>query len=216
MFKGIPERKFSLMDQGYRVSWNPLEPCAPRCKGTMTMGIRKRFNKEFGLGDSIDQEQKRFVERVNQAVFHAIDTIGSGECDYGRLFKLICFELGVNANDVWQRHHRKSDYLLDHKEYPPEIRTLTHDEFGLTLLVLCILHGYLGESPQRQEWLSKTVQNTLSRATCDLGVRWKDGFFCPSGAGELDDVLVDDALTWLSDYPNEKKDFQKALVVCNI
>ena len=27
----------------------------------------------------------------------------------------------------------------------------------------------------------------------------------------MDDVLIDDTLTWLSDYPNEKKDFKKAL-----
>ena len=38
------------------------------------MGIRKRFNEVFGLEDGIEDEKKRFVQRVNHVIFHEIDT----------------------------------------------------------------------------------------------------------------------------------------------
>ena len=41
--------------------------------------------------------------------------------------------------------------------------------------------------------------------------RWKEGFFYPSGAEELDAALVEEAVTWLKDYPNERKDYAAAL-----
>jgi len=38
------------------------------------MGILKRFNEIFGLEDSLEDERKRFVERVNQLIFNTIDS----------------------------------------------------------------------------------------------------------------------------------------------
>ena len=63
------------------------------------MSIRKRFSEIFGLEDNVEAERKRFVERVNQSIFHDIDTVKSRTFNYETLFELLCFELGVNAHD---------------------------------------------------------------------------------------------------------------------
>lgn len=175
------------------------------------MGIQKKFNQVFGIQTQIDDEKRGFVNRINQIIFRMIDTERTGEFEYGAMFEHLCFEMGLNADDVWRKHRRKSDYILDDKEYAPEIRSITNDDFDKTLLILCTLYLILGSSKEKQKWLSSNIQNSLSRSTCDLGVRWKDGFFYPSGAKELDETLVDETLGWLSKYPDEKKDYQKAL-----
>ena len=168
------------------------------------MNIRKRFNEIVGLGDSVEDERKRFVDRVNQIIFHEIDTVKHKQFNYRGLFKLVCFELGVNAQDFRERILGESIY----EEYvPAELRTLTQSDFNKTLLVLCILYFHV----IMKDWLSIRVKNILARCSCDIGIKWKDGFFYPSGAEELDISLIEETLTWLTDYPDEKKDYQRAL-----
>lgn len=175
------------------------------------MSILKRFNEIFGLGDGVEEERKRFVQRVNQFIFHDIDTLKSDRFNYRLLFQLVCFELGVNAHDFQQRtiYNRLGDSYR-----PAAIRTLTSDDFAKTLLVLCILYPYIkcgSDDKEAQKWLSDTIKLALSRCACDIGVRWKAGLFYPAGAEELDKPLVEETLTWLNDYPEERKDYRSAL-----
>ncbi len=175
------------------------------------MGIRKRFNEVFGLEDRLEDERKRFVERVNQFIFHEMDTVKCSSFNYQTLFECVCFELGVNAHDFKQRRFGSVAF---EKYLPASIRTLTRDDFTKTLLLLCILYihvQYGSDAGQGQQWLSENIELALSRCSCDIGVRWKEGFFYPAGAEELDKSLVEETLTWLSEYPNERKDYQAAL-----
>ena len=168
------------------------------------MGILKRFNEIFGLEDGIEDERKRFVQRVNQAIFHEIDFVQPINFDYETLFECICFELGVNAHDIDWRSH----------DAPPSLKTLTKDDFTTTLQVLLALYVHIemqSDKKMGQKWLSDRIKISLSRCTLDIGVRWKDGFFYPSGAEELDKPLIEESLTWLNDFPNEGKDFRTAL-----
>lgn len=173
------------------------------------MSIRKRFNEKFGLEDSVEEERRRFVERVNQLIFHDIDTDYSDTFNYPHLFELVCFELGVNANDFQQR---KLGPILYERYLPASIRTLTRDDFTKTLLVLCILYVYLENRTNRgKKWLSEKIKLVLSRGSCDIGIRWKEGFFYPAGVEELDKPLIEETVTWLKDYTNERKDYRRAL-----
>ncbi len=177
------------------------------------MSILKRFNEIFGLGDGIEEERRQFVERVNQFIFHDIDTEKTDKFRYPTLFELLCFELGVNAHDFQQR---RLGQILYERYLPASIRTLTGDDFHKTLLVLCILYVYLKKEDiynpnTTRQWLSDTIELALSRCSYDIGIRWKEGFFYPAGAEELDKPLIEETLTWLNDYPDERKDYQKAL-----
>lgn len=175
------------------------------------MGIRKRFNEIFGLEDRVEDERKRFVERVNQVIFHDIDTEGCDSFNDEVLFELVCFELGVNAHDF---ERRPLGLQSRRSSLPAEIRTLTGDDFTKTLQVLCALYGHIelrSNSDEGQKWLSERIKIALSQCTCDIGLRWKDGFFYPAGAEELDKPLIEETLTWLKDYPDERKDYRTAL-----
>ncbi len=176
------------------------------------MSIRKRFNETFGLKDDVEVERRRFVERVNHIIFHRIDTTDMTTFDYITLFELLCIELGVNAVDVPQR--KEYSQLYDTIVRPAEIRTLTKDDFRETLSVLCALYLHLEPSSNSNEgrkWLSERIKFVLSLCSCDIGIRWKEGFFYPAGAEELDKPLIEETLTWLNDYPNERKDYRRAL-----
>jgi hypothetical protein len=175
------------------------------------MSIRQRFNKIFGLEDDVEEEKKRFVDRVNQSIFHQLDTVQGDRFNYRVLFDLVCFELGVNAQDFRDRILGSGMY---ERHVPASLRTLTQSNFKKTLLVLCILYAWLeitSDTEKNREWLSGWIKNVLDRCSCDIGIRWKDGFFYPSGAEELDKFLIEETLTWLNDYPDERKDYQRAL-----
>lgn len=175
------------------------------------MSIRKRFNEIFGLGDSVEDERGRFVDRVNQVIFHEIDTVHTDSFVYRELFKFICFELGVNAQDFRDRTLGPIGY---ESHLPASIRTLTRNDFDKTLIALCSLYvGFkiTSDAEEHRKWLSLWVERTLERCSCDIGIRWKEGFFYPSGAEELDESLIDETLTWLTKYPDERKDYQTAL-----
>jgi hypothetical protein len=76
---------------------------------------------------------------------------------------------------------------------------------------MALYRAFLGSIDNGNSWLTDQIQSIMSRSTCDLGIRWKDGLFYRSGPEELDKPLVAGTLTWLGKYPNERKDYQKAL-----
>ncbi len=170
------------------------------------MSIRKRFNKVFGLEDTSEEERKRYVNRVNQLIFDEIDTNRTKQFNYESLFEFICFELGVNANTFPLR--QVGDIMYE--EYIPiKISELTKDNFDKTNIVLCSLYQHFENG--KRSWLEDNIKVILSRTTCDIGISWKDGFFYPSGAKELDESLIEETLDWLDKYPNENKDYANAL-----
>jgi len=172
------------------------------------MVIRKTFNVILGISDRVEDEKKRFVERVNQIIFHYIDTEFPVRFDYENLFAGVCFELGVDANTIPVRRPYSPSPA------PPTLDKLADSDFTKTLEVLCALYAYIRIDRDREDarkWLSERVEAVLSRCTCDIGVGWKNGFFYPSGAEQLDKPLIEDVLTWLKDYPNEEKDYRTAL-----
>ena len=173
------------------------------------MGIRKQFSEGIGRTISIEDERNRFVNRINQMIFSTIDTARREDFNYEALFHTFCFVLGVDPNSFrWREQHPYLDTL------PPEMKTLTKSDFYCTLEVLCILYVYIeqdGEKEAGQEFLSKWIEFAFTECACDIGVRWKDGLFYPSGAKELDKPLIDDTLIWLKDFPRDEKDYRKAL-----
>jgi hypothetical protein len=73
------------------------------------MGVRRTFNQLRGIKDNIDGERRRFVERVNQAIFREVDTIRARQFNYDQLFELLCLEVGRNSDDLWRTAYRWED-----------------------------------------------------------------------------------------------------------
>ncbi|MFQ5861963.1 MAG: hypothetical protein ACE5IC_02475 [Candidatus Brocadiales bacterium] len=163
----------------------------------------KEFNKRFGIQSSVEEEKRRFVQRINQSVFYKIEK----RSDYELLFKSTCYWLGVNADDCITIANRGNygEIIM------PSLRSLTSDDFLKTIKILVLSHGFLKFDSELQEKMSFWIENALSHSTVDLGVKWKNGMFYPSGAEILDETLVEDPLDWLDDFPDEKQDFLKAI-----
>lgn len=159
------------------------------------MSVHKRFYKNFGIKVPVEEEMRRFVQRINQTIFKMVE----GLYLYEKVFSRLCYWLGINEDDHIRRKHEST------------LRSLTGDDFLQTLEVLVLLHKFLDNDSKVQTTISVSVEIALSLSTIDLGVKWKDGIFYKSGAKILDEKLVEDPLDCLEDYPNVKRDYLKAL-----
>jgi hypothetical protein len=173
------------------------------------MSRARRFDRIFGIQASAEEEKQRFVHRMNQTVLHEV-AVRYG-VRYETLFRRICYSLGVNADHLIARASPRD--LTHLGPTIPGLRALTNDDFMKTLNVVVSLYEFF-EVEEEREWQERVdlaVKAALSSASLDLGVRWKKGMFYPSGAKVLDERLVEDPFDWLDDYPEQKRDFVKAV-----
>ncbi len=90
-------------------------------------------------------------------------------------------------------------------------RYIDKNNFNELLHALELLYEELAVySPVTLEYL---ILRAISLSEIDLGIRWQDGAFWPSGAKLLDEELVNEPMQWLSDpkYKNVLDPFQKGL-----
>ena len=165
----------------------------------------KHFNKAFGLQADLDEEKRRFVQRINQTILKGIQE-GPYPDDYERVFRRVCYGLGENAGDLISNANQ---YSYSVSLAIPGLRALTGDDFTATLKVLVLLHGAL--HPQNVVRLNQSIELALASAATDLGIRWKSGLFYPSGAKELDEKLINDNLDFLQTWPDVRAQFSTAL-----
>jgi len=85
------------------------------------------------------------------------------------------------------------------------------EDFFRCLQALESLYPTLGEQEGTQ--FTEQLEFIISQAEVDLGIRWKNGNFLPTGAKLLDEALVNANLHWLSgpSYQNVLAPFQKGL-----
>ncbi len=164
------------------------------------------FNKTFGITDSLDKEKAKFVQRINQTVFKFIHESPRYPDEYESIFKIVCYGLGLNADELISDANYNSYGSL----YIPDLKEITSNNFMETLKVLHLLYK-AAKAPENIEMINGWIETAFTVATVDLGVRWKDGMFYPSGAKELDEKLIDDNLDWLAKFPETKKQFSTAL-----
>ena len=99
----------------------------------------KRFNQAFGIKVDLDDEKRRFVQRINQTILKTIQEEPYPD-DYEGVFRRACYGLGINADDLIAKANRMNyDYSL----HIPPLRAITHDDFMETLKTLVLLHDIL-------------------------------------------------------------------------
>jgi hypothetical protein len=166
------------------------------------MSLREIY-RNLGIEPALEEEKKRFVQRINQSLFPEIT-----EDSYAseiELFRHVCYQLGRNPSDEMLKYNRLGN------EIPP-LRRLTKDDFQITLEVVCHVYSFFPSKNRRLlAKIDACVTRALDHAIIDLGIRWKDGLFYRSGGKLLDEKLVEDPLDWIKDFPDERKDFALAL-----
>ena len=194
----------------------------------------KKLKNFYNRWDIPDGEQEKF-DRFKNSVFHCLDTSA------GRFFLdkpaietklLLCIgefsgtsystktkhlpglldgPPGVYGKDITYHFHQTRignlilnlDYLTDFK-----------------ILVLCIQCVFWLEEldDNRKKTFFQCINKAIESSDIQLSIRngSKGNFIIvPKGAHPLDEKLVYDVLEWLTEYPEAKKHFQRALTMCS-
>ena len=163
----------------------------------------KEFDKTFGLGSSIDEEKTRFVNRIENTVFNAF--VENYEFDaYQELFERVCYQLGEDASEIIRQNSFMHTSI-------PNFKQLSKKDFVQTLRILVAIYKCLSDKENTQKIITSYITDALERANLNLGVRWADGVFYPTGDKLLDVELIDTSLSLLDKYQNEKIDLKNAL-----
>jgi len=150
------------------------------------------FHQRFNIKVQDQQAKERFLSRVwNQIVLGFL--VGIEVYKYHILMQV--------ANALGKEYH----LIFDFNDY-------VGGDFYACLQALEAAYQALPANAQKEE-LDTLVQHVISQSEVDLGIRWRDGVFWPSGAKVLDEALVNDPLQWLSDpvYKNILAPFKKGL-----
>ena len=162
----------------------------------------KEFDKRFGLKNSIEEEKERFVNRIENTVFDQLISLDFSE--YHKVFKSVCFQLGLNASEIIDQNSFMRLQI-------PNFDALTEKDFVQTLRVLVAIYKAYEDEPNGRKIIDYLVQNALKSTSLNIGIRWADGTFYPTGDELLDKELIETSVTLLDNYPNEKKDLKTAL-----
>ncbi len=155
--------------------------------------MNKEFHERFNIPISTDGAKERFVNRVKMAIFGEFWSSLPNHVRRGK-DKSVLVILGLRENP---------------HEFAPSWVEIS-DEFWLNVQALEALCLVL---PEQRKRLSEYIQNILDLSEIDLGIRWYQGRFIPSGSSLLDDKLVNDVLGCLQSekYDGVRGPFIKGL-----
>ena len=162
---------------------------------TISNMTHSNFLKRFNIQISVNDAQRRFINRVENQIFENFFQQDIEEkIVRSEILWKVAHELGEAYDwDKWFSSYYKLNYL-------PCLHTLE------------VSYSALKTKKQRTE-LSSLINFVLKSSEIDLGITWKDGIFVPKGALILNEGLVNENLKWLSEkkYENVYKPFEKAI-----
>lgn len=135
----------------------------------------EKFHVRFGIKVDIEEARKNFVNRADNLVFHSL-----------------FLKLPVH---LWEdfRNEIATD-LGERYGYETPIDQYVRGDFHRTLQAL---EAFYRGFPRNKKDVEAVISRLLNDAEVDLGIRWEDGRFLPSGAKLLDERLVNEELRWL-------------------
>jgi len=174
----------------------------------------KDFYKRFGLEGSLKESEEKFMTRVDTTI------LDNYSASYKFWDPYYLEWLSVEIGEDWKRYVYKSSG--DRRKYIKSeinLRVICQRNFRRYLLILESIYKYIllnsdyntKDKAGEFVYLNANINDFLEKSETDLGIFWKDGKFYPSGSKLLDKKLIIDVLDWLNDFPEEKKDFEKAL-----
>ena len=157
--------------------------------------LQQPFYKRFNISIDVEEAKRRFVNRIRNQVFDGFfehdveEDIVRGDVLWGI------------ANDLGEEYEWDGafdDYVLSDSD-----RCLQVLESAYRAL----------DSQKLKKQLSDLVFDAVKSSEVDLDIDWRQGVFVPKGALLLDEALINENLTWLSDpkYVNVYGPFDKGL-----
>lgn len=165
----------------------------------------KKFNDIFQIKPEKDQGKIEFVNRMSTLLDSLTSVYYEG---YSNILKGICFELGLNPRE----------FEIDRFIGGPQLLTLpsiAKGDFRETLKITSALYSHFRKNNNHywRSWqrMDEEIPGIIKLSTTNIGVRWSEGFFYPDNIPEIDHLVIDQTLSWLSDFPAAKRDLQTAL-----
>lgn len=158
------------------------------------------FHQRFNIEVPNEEVKQRFLNRVSNQVFHSEfheSVFEQNEATEDLKYDIM-WEVAKSLGETFEHYYDFNHYI--------------NGDFHNCLRTLEIIYKELPENEQRIE-LDEIIKEIISLSEIDLGVRWREGVFLPSGAKLLDEALVNEPLQWLSDpkYHNVLAPFKKGL-----
>lgn len=155
----------------------------------------KDFHSRFAIPVDQSAERTRFVNRVDNKLFSLVD---HGKTKETR-------EIRIHIANVL------GEVYYDHLQ----INRYTNNEFLKTLQAVEAYISCMKDlaGPSMDEAVEQTINEIMALSSVDIGVRYSNGLFFPSGAKILDSELVNENLKWLQNAGllDSKNSFEKAL-----
>jgi len=162
----------------------------------------KDFNNRFGLSSSLEEEKKKFVERVITFLNQFTASLLDHEA-YKRLFDTICVQFGKNPEDL----------TISLRGYTnlSDLHEISGKGFLSILKLWTAIRAYYREDVSVFSLLDEAIITIIEKSEVDLEIRYTSGQFYPAKEKLLDKELIDFSLIALSIYPDEDKDLRIAL-----
>lgn len=162
------------------------------------------FRKIFPVNNSYDEEVQIFINRVSDSIFDYFDNWFEFETRKVVISK-ICLNLGL----------RKHIYIYEDGMYD-EVSTsplanIPNGDFIKVLGVIVMLRQHLLGHEPFVRYIDENVENFIELSNGKLNIKWTNGVFYPAGDTLLDKVLIEETLSYLTDFKNEKMDLTNAL-----
>jgi hypothetical protein len=166
------------------------------------------FHVRFDIDVPIDEARRRFVNRIENCVRRAVESVYSESNDKADALRRLLAEIQTTVGEPFREYVRFSE------EFMEVWRQLVRNDFSRCLQALEAFYNAL----QRERIniaisLNLGVIKSMSQSETDIGVTWQSGFFLKKGAQLLDEKLVNEPLRWLADakYQNVLIPFRKGL-----
>jgi len=157
--------------------------------------MAKKFNERFQISVSADVAKARFVNRVHNDIYDGLVEYQSVALRE-QLRRLAASHIGT-------RYQGFGMALMVGDNFEQNLRAVegVYEAFGQLV------------APHYQQQVAQGVEKCLRNAESDLGIKWENGAFYPSGAKLLDEHLVNDPLHWLraKGYKNAVEPYEKGL-----
>ena len=142
----------------------------------------EKFNKRFNIDVSSDEARRRFVNRTHNEIWpdFVLELRDKDACF--NIQKFVLTQLG----DKFDPYEHFSAVI--------------GDDFERNLLAIeaCYEFTFRKFGSGSASTLDRLIKGFLSLSETDLGIRWEDGLFYPSGSPLLDEWAVNDVLGLLA------------------
>lgn len=173
----------------------------PKNENSNQPSVKPPFHQRFNVQVYRKEVEKRFINRIINMSRSYLPEL---ECRYNRA-DFINQTLIIVASALGESYHPTKYF----SEY-------IGDDYFRCLLAVETLYGVLKNDSRHSieaENMDKVIKYAVSASEIDLGIKYENGMFYPSGAKLLDDALINENLKWLSDqgYAGVLEPFEKGL-----